>query len=153
MESNIITNKDKDYSNNPLYNSEIKQPHFSGIIYNLNNSQNNNDEKPNSTKVSLKEEENNIEHNIPFNNNRKKLPISPSNTYKEKIKIDNYIPNISSDTKLNNYKFMKNNLQEYLQKGYKKYPHAKNEREIIQHYEFWEGCHYFPYGGHILEGP
>ena len=159
MESNIIIKKDKDYSNNPLHSSQMEQPYNSGIIYNLNYSENNNEEKPYSSKINLKEEENNIGHKIPSNNNEKESSVSQNNNnnfnyYKEKIKIDNNnIPNIYSDTKLNNSEIIKNPLQEFLQKGYKKYSHVKIDRKLIQHYQFWEGCQYFPYGGHILEGP
>ena len=159
MESYAITNKDKDYSNNSLKNSQMEQPYNSPIIYNLNNTENNNDRNPNSSKINLTEEENNIQPNIPFNNYGIDSQISQNKNnnfkyYKEKIKIDNNkIPNVSSDTKLNNSEIIKNPLQEYLQKGYKKYPHSKIDRELIQRYEFWEGSQYFPYGGHILEGP
>ena len=153
-----MDNKDKDYSNNPLQSSQIEQPFFnSGIIYKLNYTENNNEEKPNSSK-NLKEEENNIEQKLPFNNDGKESSISENNNnnfkyYKEKIKIDNNIPNIFSGTKLNKSEMIKNPLQEYLQKGYKKYSHANIDREIIQHYDLWEGYNYFPYNGHILEGP
>ena len=151
-----MTNNDKDYTKNSLQNSQIEQPYNSGIVYNLNYPENNIEENPNSSKVNLREEEKKIEQNILFNSKGKEFPIPQNDTYKiykEKIKIDNNISNIPKETKLNNYEIIKNPLQEYIQKGYKKYPHVKNERELIQHYEFWEGNHYFPYRGHILEGP
>ena len=44
-------------------------------------------------------------------------------------------------------------LKEYLQFGYKKYPHAINSKKLIEHYTNWEGGNYFLCNGHAIEGP
>ena len=112
MKSYEITNKDKDYSNNPLKNNQMEQPYNSGIIYNLNYTENSNDKKPNSSKLNLNEEENNTQQNIPSNNygNESQITQNKNNNFKypkEKLKIDNKrIPIISSDTRLNNSNFL-----------------------------------------------
>ena len=95
------------------------------------------------------------------NNNHQNNPnIIPQNSYIEKIKDNNSITNSNTDynkkqeiNNNNNINTKKNPLATYLQSGYKKYPHVKNNRYLIQHYKFWEGNNYFPYSGHIIEGP
>ena len=88
---------------------------------------------------------------------KKKEPVKQNEIIStEKLKNEkniNYIPNINSETNLTINKTIKNQLQEFLEIGYKKYPHAKNSRQLISHYKYWEGGNYFPYGGHIIEGP
>ena len=80
--------------------------------------------------------------------------MNPKN---EKTKNRKIIPgdiqSIDGEDKIKKNKNKKSPLQEYFQNGYKKYPHAKNSRFLIQHYNSWEGNNYFPYGGHIIEGP
>ena len=95
-----------------------------------------------STNANINQEE---EKNIDINSikNNSDINLKPTNTFTEKLKISNEIKSIK----------YKNKLQQYLQSGYKKYPHAKNSRYLIQHYKHWEGHNYFPFSGHIIEGP
>ena len=95
-----------------------------------------------STNANINQDE---EKNIDINSlkNNSNINPKPTNTFTEKLKISNEIKSVK----------YKNKLQQYLQSGYKKYPHAKNSRYLIQHYKHWEGHNYFPFSGHIIEGP
>jgi len=95
-----------------------------------------------STNANInKEEDKNIDINS-IKNNQYTAPNSTT-TFTEKLKESNEIKP----------PYYKNELQQFLQSGYKKFPHAKNYRYLIQHYKHWEGHNYFPYSGHIIEGP
>jgi palmitoyltransferase ZDHHC9/14/18 len=98
-----------------------------------------------STNANINQEE---EKNMDINSIKNNTYIVPKSTttFTEELKQSNK----NNAIKPSPYK---NKLQQYLQSGYKKYPHAKNNRYLIQHYKHWEGHNYFPYSGHIIEGP
>ena len=148
----INTNQYNNYSKNELnHKTQNTLSQNSILSNNINNLKTNNFEKSILTKGNLIQEENKSDKNS-INSNQQN-----GNYYKEKLKTEekifNEIHNINSETNLADNIIIKKPLQEYLQNGYKKYLHAKNNRELIQHYDFWEGANYFPYGGRILEGP
>ena len=147
------------------------QQYYNSYLNQINISQNNldNNEETLSTKANMnQEEEKNIEINSinanPKNNDQNDINsyqeinhnnqniINNSNTLSNTSFINlNDKPNLNSSQKNSSQK--KTPLYEYLQSGYKKYPHAKNSRYLIQHYNHWEGHNYFPCSGHLLEGP
>ena len=148
----INTNQYNDYSKNELnHKTQNTLSQNSILSNNINNLKTNNFEKSILTKGNLIQEENKSEKNSINSNQQNGI------YYKEKLKTEekifNEIHNINSETNIADIIIIKKPLQEYLQNGYKKYLHAKNNRELIQHYDFWEGANYFPYGGRILEGP
>ena len=105
-----------------------------------------NNEEALSTNANInQEEEKNMDINSIKNNNAYIVPKSTT-TFTEKLKQSD------TNTALNSFQY-KNKLQQYLHSGHKKYPHAKKNRYLIQHYKHWEGHNYFPYSGHIIEGP
>ena len=122
----------------------------------------NNKEDALSTHANInQEEEKNFDINSIKNENSYAAPQN-TKTFTEKLnksQIDNTdnFTNNSFENMNNipqtNKSQKKTPLEEFLQKGYKKYPHAKNTRYLIQHYNFWEGNNYFPYSGHLIEGP
>lgn len=161
MKNNDMNNTNNDYSNNQLHQTENKiyNQKNNGYLENLNTPNYiNNNEEALSTKANINQEENNYEQNSVKMNETKEELIINKNQYNERLKtsdnINGEVHSINSVTKLSNsLQSKKNPLQEYIQGGYKKFPHAKNSRALIQHYEGWEGNNYFPYGGHIIEGP
>ena len=156
MISNGINNINNDFSNNSLQvkNQTIIQNQYNlQYINKLNNPDNNEDEEVISTKGNYSKEEKYYEENSIKNNLKdNKLPgqLIPN---KENLNYSTDIEIIDNESKLENLPKIKTPLQEYLQIGYKKFPHARNNRLLIQHYDNWEGQNYFPYGGHIIEGP
>ena len=155
---NNVTNFDNSNSTLQKPQNNLSHSYNSGYINKLNNSINNNkdnNEEALSTTGNLNKEE--IEQNSIKNSPKKNSMIINTNSHNEKLNNtdnnSNDIQSINSYTKIKNIPIKKTQLQEYLQSGYKKYPHAKNERKLIQHYEYWEGYNYFPYKGHIIEGP
>ncbi len=164
-----LTNTNPDYSNNclkPISNEFIAEDYNTGTLTNLNyleykNNINNNIDMNKddsiSNKVNFDKEVQKYENAHNSNKISNDLMIE-MNTYNEKIKYSisntNDILSNNSDTKLKTKNANKQSLlKDYLQGGYKKYPRAKNNRLLIQHYNYWEGNNYFPYGGHIIEGP
>ena len=158
MKKNDLTNINTDYSSN-LYQIDSQKafsiPYNSPYINNLNNPEYNKEEGL-STNGNFNQEEKSYEQNINRNDTNDSNLVN-KNIYNGNIKgkeiNDNEVYSIDNSKKLKNISFTKNPLQKYLQGGYKKYPKAKNSRLIIQHYSCWEGYNYFPYKGHILEGP
>ena len=158
MKKNDITNINNDCSKNAFQLDSQKSlsiPYESTYINNLNNLQYNKDDTI-STNANLNQEERNFEQNSIKNESKDSMIIN-KNIYIDKLKgndfNDNEVHSIDNDEKLKNNSSKKSRLQGYLQSGYKKYIRAKNSRIIIQHYSTWEGNNYFPYNGHILEGP
>ena len=164
MKNEGKNNINNDYSNNPLQINDLKNvsnSYNSNIINNLNNLKyNNNEEEAISTKGNINQEEKNFEENSIKNNARNDSLIINQKSFIEKLNYND--SNLIEIKSINSYdktikndknKIKKSLLQEYLQGGYKKFPHAKNSRLLIEHYENWQGNNYFPYGGHIIEGP
>ena len=144
------------------------QQYSNSLINQLNPIQKNvNNEENLSTKANINQDENKIlEINSIKSNSQLNDSIeqSPQNLIKKdepNINTNNPYSNTSFININDKPKFNSNNnntskktpLSEYLQSGYKKYPHARNSRYLIQHYKFWEGYNYFPYSGHLIEGP
>ena len=161
MKNNVINNKNFDVSNNPLdrnnQTNNISIPYDSVLINQLNNHEfknRDNNEEALSTTGNLNKEEKNEQTSVNSKANEYSM-IKNKNSYHEKLKnnYSNNMQSIDSNTKLKNKSNKTTQLQEYLQSGYKKFPHAKNTRQLIQHYDNWEGYNYFLYGGHIIEGP
>ena len=123
-----------------------------------------NKEEALSTKANINQEEDkNLEINS-INSNPKNNLQNTDNSLQENIiskqKTINNNNNTLVNTSFANLKDKPNQdsskktpLSEYLQSGYKKYPHARNSRYLIQHYKYWEGYNYFIFSGHLLEGP
>ena len=142
------TKSDNEYLNGTsqqiTYN-KLTKPNDSGIANDFIISEKLNFEKSISTTPNLKngeKKETSIKQN----------KINPTEALKNENNID-YIPTVNSGTNLKQTEIIKNPLKDFLQNGYKKYPHAINSRRIIEHYKLWEGRNYFPYSGHIIEGP
>lgn len=142
------TNLDNEHLNDTsqqITNNMLTKPNGSEITNDLVISEKLIFEKTKSTTAILKDKEKketSIEQN----------KIIHAEALKNENNID-YIPTVNSETNLKTNEIIKNPLKDFLQNGYKKYPHAKNSRRIIEHYKFWEGRNYFPYSGHIIEGP
>ena len=145
-----------DNSTHQLHPNSIteSQPIFGNYVKQLNPSQIQPiKEDVLSTNANInKEEEKNLDI-ISIKNNTN-INIQNTNTFTEQLKSSNVLDdtNIGDQNTINNSQ-NKSHLRQYLQSGYKKYPHAKNSRYLIQHYNYWEGNNYFPYSGHIIEGP
>jgi hypothetical protein len=161
MNDNIIINTNQDYSNNclkPISEQILPEHSNADTLTHLNNFANNNNLDNNKEdSISAKANyQNEVDNYQEFNTNTN-IQIDVNNSYNEKIKYtkSNINDNLSTDsgTKIQNNTNKISSLREYLQGGYKKYPHAKNSRYLIQHYNYWEGHNYFPYAGHIIEGP
>ena len=159
MKNNDIINMNNDYSNNPLQQinqKKLSKQYNSQIIDNLNNPEYN-DEEALSTKPNVNKEEKNYDQNSIKNNLREDSFVMMTPLHSEKIKYNEEnlsdIQSVNSGIKIKKDLNKKTHLQEFIQGGYKKYTHAKNSRLLIQHYENWEGNNYFPYSGHIIEGP
>ena len=164
MKNEGKNNINNDYSNNPLHINDLKNishTYDSNFINNLNNSKyNNNEEEAISTKGNINQEEKNFEENSIKNNTKDDSLIINPKSFNEKLTNNDSnlieiksINSIDKNIKFNKNKIKKTPLQEYLQGGYKKFPHAKNNRLLIEHYDNWQGNNYFPYGAHIIEGP
>ena len=161
MKNNGTVNINTDYSNNALQQINqniLSQQYDSKFINNLNNPEYNNNEEELSTKPNINNEEKNYDQNSLKINARDDSLVIMKKPYNEILKHNdetnsNDIQSLNSGTKLKNSVNQKTHLQDFIQGGYKKYPHAKNSRLLIQHYENWEGHNYFPYNGHIIEGP
>ena len=158
MKNNDVNILNNDNSNNPFQQKENKifNTNNSGILENLNNPNYNNEEAL-STKANINQEEKNYEEINIKNNDPKEEFINNKISFSEKLKTSDHI-NIDEQsannlTNLHNNKSNKNPLRDYIQGGYKKYPHARNNRMLIQNYEGWEGNNYFLYWGHLIEGP
>ena len=145
-----------DNSTHQLHPNSIteSQPIFDNYVKQLNPSQIQPiKEDVLSTNANInKEEEKNLDI-ISIKNNTN-INLQNTNTFTEQLKSSNVLDdtNIGDQNTINNSQ-NKSHLRQYLQSGYKKYPHAKNSRYLIQHYNYWEGNNYFPYSGHIIEGP
>ena len=156
MKNNMISNLNNDYPSNQI--KRISNNNNSDIKYlsNLNNKEYENDETM-SIKANINNKENNYDDNSLKNEGKEESLYNHQNSYHELIKIDDTNSHNSKSTnngKLSSKSPIKNNpLKSYLQGGYRKYPHAKNNRILIQHYSFWEGYNYFLYGGRLIEGP
>ena len=163
MINNGINNTNNDFSNNSLQvtnQSIIQNKYNSQYINKLNNPisefhnpDNNEDEEVISTKGNFNKEEKYYEENSIKNNFKDNKPHNKQNQIKENLNYSKDIDIINTNSKSKNAVKIKTPLQEYLQGGYKKYPHARNNRLLIQHYDNWEGCNYFPFKGHLIEGP
>ena len=170
--NNNVTSTDINMNNSSvqLKPKSINQPqqYNNSFLNQLNPSQNNiNNEETLSTKANMNEEENkNLDVNSIKSNSQLNEPNDESQNIIKKGEININDNKRNSNTSFINIndkpKFNPNNinnstkktpLSEYLQSGYKKYPHARNNRYLIQHYKFWEGHNYFPYSGHLIEGP
>ena len=149
MKNNDKTNSQQSLmgqNNNSLFLSQLNKSN--SLTYNENN------EEAMSTKGNMNKEDNDRNFDMNslkddiFDNNDNIIENNPDtiphNTYTENIKDNNNNKNIQKKM---------TPLATYLQSGYKRYPHAKNPRYLIQNYKFWEGNNYFPYSGHIIEGP
>ena len=175
MKNEDKTNIDLNYSSSKLSKPSFVDSKISDSLYlnQLNNNNNNaNKEEIISTEGNLNKEDddrhldinsfnensynNNINNNI---QNENKPNLASKITYTEKLKDSSITISNSNNMEYknkdypNNLHKKMNPLSTYLQSGYKKYPHAKNNRFLIQHYNFWDGNNYFPFNGHILEGP
>ena len=158
MKKYDITNINNDYSKHVTQQDSQKilySPNNSTYLSNLNNTQYNKEDAL-STNANLGKEEKNYDQNS-IKNETKESMIIDKNIYIDKLKgndfNDNDVHSIDNDVKLKSYSSQKNPLKEYIRSGHKKYIKARNSRIIIQHYSSWEGNNYFPYNGHILEGP
>ena len=170
--NNNVTSTDINMNNSSvqLKPKSINQPqqYNNSFLNQLNPPQNNiNNEETLSTKANMNEEENkNLDVNSIKSNSQLNEPNDESQNIIKKDEININSNKRNSNTSFINIndkpKFNPNNinnsskktpLSEYLQSGYKKYPHARNNRYLIQHYKFWEGHNYFPYSGHLIEGP
>ena len=163
MINNGINSTNNDFSNNSLqvtnqtiipkqYNSKYINK-LNNPISEMNNTNNNEDEEVISTKGNFNKEEKYYEENSLKNNIKDNKPLNKDNSFKENLHYSTDINITNDNLKTKNSSKIKTPLQEYIQGGYKKYPHARNNRLLIQHYDNWEGNNYFPYGGHIIEGP
>ena len=153
---NNIKNMNNDFSNNSLEPNSHKilsSSNTINYINKLNNKENNQVQSNNNNNFNNVD---NCKQNY-INNFTQESFIKKNNLYNEKPKSNNSnfyeIRNINSGPKIKNTFVKKTPLQNFLQSGYKKFPKAKNQRLLIQHFLFWEGYNYFPYNGHILEGP
>ena len=173
MKNEDKTNIDLNYSSSKLSKPSFVDSKISDSLY-LNQSNNNNNnankEEIISTEGNLNKEDddrhldinsfnensynNNINNNI---QNENKPNLASKITYTEKLKDSSITISNSNNMEYknkdypNNLHKKMNPLSTYLQSGYKKYPHAKNNRFLIQRYNFWEGNNYFPFNGNILE--
>ena len=154
MKKDNIPIINSDFSNNalqPYSRNILTEPYYSSYFNNLKNFKKNDKEEEISTESNINKEENNY-HAMKRENGGK---INYSN---EKLKChemsETDIQSFNGgEKKLKKNLIKKTPLQEFLQSGYKNYPKVRNSRLLIQHYSFWEGNNYFPYNGHILEGP
>ena len=152
MKKNDIPILNSDYSNNTLQSfagNILIEHNYSSYLNNLKNLKKNDKEVEISTKIN--KEENNY-HTMKKENGAKIEYYNEKLKYNEVSETDINIIN-GGEIKLKKNLTIKTPLQEYLQNGYKNYPKAMNSRLLIQHYSIWEGNNYFPYNGHILEGP
>ena len=137
MEKNDLSNINNEYSTQelkPNTQEGIKTTNDNILIdNNSNNKELNNKDKKNSQNIS----------EIGAKDCRAKTNVSG----------ENEIKNFNSNTQLKFIPSKKKHLQDFIQSDFKNYPKAKNNRLLIQHYTEWEGYNYFPYNGHILEGP
>ena len=160
MNNNVLNNKIFDISNNPLHKNNqtnVSIPYDSVLLNQLNNQEKknrDNNEEALSTTGNLNKAEKSEQNSINKKANEYSI-IKSKYSFHEKLKNNdsNSILNFNSSTRLKCNSNKKTQLQEYLQSGHKKYPHIRNNRQLIQHYDYWEGNNYFPYGGHIIEGP
>lgn len=156
MNANDTKNINPDYndnSNHPIAETTLPEQYN---LDNLNNKKNIdiNKEESLSVKGNIDKE---IEKSNQMLGNHNNKSVDETYALDEKLKYRKSNTNdsfsIDSETKLKNSPKKKTRFQEFIQGGYKKFSHAKNSRRLIQHYKFWEGNTYFPYGGHIIEGP
>jgi palmitoyltransferase ZDHHC9/14/18 len=159
MKKNEIPNINNDFSNNALQTHSqniFPEPYDSSYVYNLNNLENNNKEEEISTRCNINKEENNYEqiflkNDLKQENENKESYITKLGGNDQPIHDTQSLN--SGGKKLKDSSVKKTPLKEFIQNGYKKYPKARNSRLLIQHYSCWEGNNYFPYNGHIIEGP
>ena len=121
------TNLDNEYLNDTsqqITNNMLKKPNSSEATNDFIFSEQLNFEKQMSTTSNLKEEE------------KKETSIKQNNIiHTEALKNENnkdYIPTANSETNLKPIEIIKNPLKDFLLNSYKKYPHAKNSRRIIE---------------------
>ena len=166
LNNNQYTNN----STNELAPKSLIQPqqYNNSYLNQINSSQSDIDNKEEilSTKANINQEEDkNLEINS-LNSNINSNPQNADNFPQEiannnQSMINNNLTNTSfinindkpNQNSSKNSSSKKTPLSQYLQSGYKKYPHARNSRYLIQHYKYWEGFNYFPYSGHLIEGP
>jgi len=145
MKENDLTNINFEYSTQELNKNSpegIQTTNNIGLIEPYNNIQELNYKDKNYIQNNS---ENEVKECRIYNNN--------TNNTKENAPNGSEINSFNNNT---NRKFIpskKTHLQDFVQSNFKNYPKAKNNRILIQHYTNWEGCNYFPYNGHILEGP
>ena len=159
MQKDEIPNINNDYSNNELQahpQNIFSEPYGSSYLNNLNNLENNNKEEELSTYCNINKEENNYEQIILKNdlkqeNDNKESYIAKLGSNEEPLHDTQSLN--SGGKKSKDISVKQTPLREFIQNGYKKYPKARNSRLLIQHYSCWEGNNYFPYNGHIIEGP
>ena len=158
-----MDNTNNDFSKNSLQVKDqtiIPNQYNSQYINKLNNpnsefhnTDNNEEEEVISTKGNFNKEEKYYEEISIKNNSKDNNPFNKQAQIKENLNYSTDIDIININSKHKNSSKIITPLQEYLQSGYKKYPHARNSRLLIKHYKNWEGYNYFPYRGHIIEGP
>ena len=154
MKNDKIPNINSDYSNHALQaysENMISEPYYSSCLNNLNNNKKNDTEEEISTKCNINKEENN--YHVMKKENRAKIEYSLEKLKNNDMSETDIQRVNDGGIKLKKNIIKKTTLKEYLQSGYKNYPKARNSRLLIQHYSLWEGNNYFPYNGHILEGP
>ena len=147
-----INNSTNQFQSNEISQTNIFQNNY---INKLNPSPNNeNKEEVLSTKANINQDE---DKNLDINSINSNAKANPQNANMNNTNINtspsNYSYEILNKSSSLNPKTKKTPLAEYLQGGYRKYPHARNSRYLIQHYKYWEGSNYFPYSGHIIQGP
>ena len=145
MKENDLTNINNEYSTqelNPNTPEGIQTKNNIGLIENYNSVQ----ELDNKDKNYIQDNaENGVKEYRIFNNNTSNIKKNDS--------VENIINNFNNDTYLNLTSSKRTHLQDFVQSNFKNYPKANNKRILIQHYMDWEGMNYFPYNGHLLEGP
>jgi hypothetical protein len=145
MKENDLTNINNEFSTqelNPKTSEGIQTKNDIGLIENYNNIQKLNNKDKNYIQDNA---ENGVKECRIYNNNTDKIT--------KNISIESEINNFNSNENIMITLSKRTHLQEFVQSNFKNYPKANNNRLLIQHYKDWEGMNYFPYNGHLLEGP
>ena len=145
MKENDLTNINNEYSTqelNPNTPEGIQTKNDIGLIENYNNIQKLNNK---DNQLIQDNAENGVKECRVYNNNTDKI--------KRNISNESEINNFNSNTNITITPSKRTHLQEFVQSNFNNYQKAHNYRLLIQHYTDWEGMNYFPYNGHLLEGP
>ena len=145
MKENDLTNINNEFSTqelNPKTSEGIQTKNDIGLIENYNNIQKLNNK---DNQLIQDNAENGVKECRIYNNNTDKIT--------KNISIESKINNFNSNENITITPSKRTHLQEFVQSNFKNYPKANNNRLLIQHYTDWEGMNYFPYNGHLLEGP